>query len=202
MNYQAVKRIIDMIAALAVLIVCAPLFLVITILIKLDSKGPVLFWQERVGENFHIFKICKFRTMVVGADKMGTGIYSSNHDLRITRVGKILRKTSLDELPQIINVLKGEMSIVGPRPTLEYQTRQYNDYQRQRLNVKPGVTGLAQVNGRQSLTWKEKIDFDVEYVNKISIILDLKIILKTLIVVFKSSDTHKKTNKPEDDQII
>ena len=170
-------------------------------MIKLDSKGPVFFKQERVGKNGELFTIYKFRTMVENAENMGTGYRVKHEDPRITKTGNFLRKTSLDELPQLINIVKGEMSIVGPRPTLKYQAEEYNDYQWQRLKVKPGVTGLAQINGRQSLTWKEKIDYDVQYVNNRSFLLDLKIIFKTFFILFDTSTTHKEELKEEDEEL-
>jgi lipopolysaccharide/colanic/teichoic acid biosynthesis glycosyltransferase len=170
-------------------------------LIKLDSKGPVFFKQERVGKDGELFIIYKFRTMVENAENMGAGYRVKHKDPRITKIVNFLRKTSLDELPQLINIVKGEMSIVGPRPTLEYQADEYNDYQWQRLKVKPGVTGLAQINGRQSLTWKEKIDYDVQYVNNRSFLLDLKIIFKTFFILFDTSTTHKEELKKEDEEL-
>jgi len=157
--------------------------------------------QERLGKNGEVFKIYKFRTMVENAESKGSGIYTSKGDPRITKVGHFLRKTSLDELPQLLNVLKGDMSLVGPRPTLEYQVKEYNEYQWQRLKVKPGVTGLAQINGRQSLTWKGKIDYDVQYVNNRSFLLDLKIIFKTFFILFDTSTTHKEELKKEDEEL-
>ncbi|MBO4553110.1 sugar transferase, partial [bacterium] len=145
------KRIIDILFALAGLLFCAIPWLIIAILIKRDSKGPVFFVQERAGKDNKPFMIYKFRTMTVGAEK--EGYYTGEGDARITKVGDWLRKTSFDELPQLINILNGTMSIVGPRPTLLYQTAEYDEHQKKRLLVPPGVTGWAQVNGRNSLTW-------------------------------------------------
>jgi exopolysaccharide biosynthesis polyprenyl glycosylphosphotransferase len=195
------KRAFDFAASLLGLIILSPLFLIIAVLIKLDSKGPVFFKQERVGKDGELFTIYKFRTMVENAENMGAGYRVKNKDPRITKIGNFLRKTSLDELPQLINIVKGEISIVGPRPTLEYQVKEYNEYQWQRLKVKPGVTGLAQINGRQSLTWKEKIDYDVQYVNNRSFLLDLKIIFKTFFILFDTSTTHKEELKKEDEEL-
>lgn len=156
-------------------------------LIKLDSKGPVFFNQERVGEDGELFTIYKFRTMVENAENKGSGYYVKKNDNRITKIGNFLRKTSLDELPQLINVLKGDMSLVGPRPTLEYQVEEYDDFERKRLKMKPGITGWAQVNGRNNLSWPEKIKLDVWYFNNWSFLLDLKILFRTFIILF----THK-----------
>ena len=195
------KRAFDFAASLLGLIILSPLFLIIAVLIKLDSKGPVVFKQERVGKDGELFTIYKFRTMVENAENMGAGYRVKNKDPRITNIGNFLRKTSLDELPQLINIVKGEISIVGPRPTLEYQVKEYNEYQWQRLKVKPGVTGLAQINGRQSLTWKGKIDYDVQYVNNRSFLLDLKIIFKTFFILFDTSTTHKEELKKEDEEL-
>jgi len=156
-------------------------------LIKIDSKGPVIFKQNRVGKNKEIFTIYKFRTMVENAENKGSGFYVKENDDRITRVGNFLRKTSLDELPQLYNVLKGDMSLVGPRPTLKYQVDEYDDFEELRLNVKPGITGWAQVNGRNILSWPEKIKLDVWYVKNRSLLLDIKILIKTIKILF----THK-----------
>ncbi|RLB08966.1 MAG: hypothetical protein DRG39_08145, partial [Deltaproteobacteria bacterium] len=156
--------------------------------IKIDSKGPVFFRQERVGKNGKIFKIWKFRTMVMGAVSQGLGFNVARDDPRITRVGKFLRRWGLDELPQLINVLKGEMSIVGPRPTLKYQVDRYDAFQRQRLLMKPGITGWALIHGRNLLSWEERIKYDVWYVEHWSLGLDLWIILKTLWIVLVTKE--------------
>lgn len=171
-----IKRLIDFWASLFGFILLSPLFLVIAVAIKLDSPGPVFFRQERVGKDGRVFKIFKFRTMVVNAEKMGAGVFVEKEDPRITRVGKWLRNTSLDELPQLINVLRGEMSLVGPRPTLPYQVERYDERQRRRLLMRPGITGWVQVNGRNSLTWPEKIELDIWYVEHWSLWLDLRIL--------------------------
>lgn len=177
------KRTIDILFSLIGLVFLALPFALIAVAIKLDSKGPVFFRQERVGLNGRIFKPWKFRTMVVGAEKQGLGYNVARDDPRITKVGRFLRNWSLDELPQLINVLRGEMSIVGPRPTLKYQVEQYNDFQRKRLLVKPGITGWAQIHGRNLLTWEDRIKYDVWYVEHWSVPLDLWIMLKTIWVV-------------------
>lgn len=171
------KRFLDICLALFGLLFCALPWLIIAILIKRDSKGPVFFIQERAGKDNKPFNIYKFRTMSVGAEK--DGYYTGEGDARITKVGNFLRKTSLDELPQLINILNGTMSVVGPRPTLLYQTAEYDEHQKIRLQVPPGVTGWAQVNGRNSLTWPQRIELDVWYVKNWSLWLDLKIFFMT-----------------------
>jgi undecaprenyl phosphate N,N'-diacetylbacillosamine 1-phosphate transferase len=179
------KRLFDFAVALVLLLLLSPLLLLIALLIKLTSRGPVFFLQERAGRYGQAFTIYKFRTMVVGAEKIGDGFYTGANDARITRIGSFLRAWSLDELPQLFNILKGDMSIIGPRPTLMYQIEEYDDFQKKRLLARPGVTGWAQVNGRNSLTWPERIKLDVWYVENWSFWLDLKILFKTVGVVFK-----------------
>jgi undecaprenyl phosphate N,N'-diacetylbacillosamine 1-phosphate transferase len=179
------KRIINIICGVIGLIITSPLWLYVVIKIKAEDRGPVFFIQERVGKDGKLFRMYKFRSMVVGAEKKGLGVFVSTDDERITKIGKFIRKTSIDELPQLINVLKGEMSIVGPRPTLEYQVERYNKEQKRRLLVKPGITGWAQVNGRNNMTWPEKIKLDLWYVDHWSVGLDLKIIGRTIWSVFK-----------------
>jgi len=180
---QLTKRLLDLGISIIGLIILAIPFTVIAIAIKLDSKGPVFFRQNRIGLNGKIFKPWKFRTMFVGAVNKGLGYNVASHDPRITKVGWILRGWGLDELPQFINVFFGEMSIVGPRPTLKYQVEQYNNFQRQRLSAKPGITGWALIHGRNLLTWEERIEYDVWYSKHRSIWLDFWIMLKTLWVV-------------------
>lgn len=186
MYRKHLKRFIDVTASGISLILLSPIFLIIIVLIKIDSKGPALFTQKRVGKEGKEFKIYKFRTMLTFEDSFyPDGSPIENYD-RITKVGNILRKTSIDELPQLINIFIGDMSIVGPRPTLSYQVEKYDDNQARRLKVKPGLTGLAQINGRNSLSWEQKIQYDIDYVENITFLSDLKIILKTFVVVFKS----------------
>lgn len=187
------KRLLDILGSLFGIILTSPILLISAIAIKLDSKGPVFFKQERLGENGKVFNIIKFRTMVDNAEKMGSGIITYENDPRITRVGNILRKTSLDELPQLFNVLKGDMSLVGPRPPVPYHPKKYEEYpenQKKRFIVKPGITGYAQVNGRNNLTWDDRIELDVQYVENFNILLDLKIIFLTIVKVIKSEDVH------------
>ncbi|MCX7904019.1 MAG: sugar transferase [Caloramator sp.] len=190
-----IKRLFDFLFSLILLIVLSPLFLIIAVLIKLDSEGEVFFRQERAGLNGRPFMIYKFRTMVKNAEKIGDGYYTGENDPRITRIGKFLRKTSLDELPQLINILKGEMSVIGPRPTLMYQVEKYDDFQRKRLLMRPGVTGLAQVNGRNSLSWPERIKYDVYYVENWNIWMDIKIFFKTFLVVLRGEGVYAEKEK-------
>jgi lipopolysaccharide/colanic/teichoic acid biosynthesis glycosyltransferase len=178
------KRLIDFLVALLGLVLLSPLFLVIAILIKIDSRGPVFFRHERIGKNGKGFFPFKFRTMVDGAINKGLSVTVSENDERITKLGKFLRKWGLDELPQLINILKGEMSLVGPRPTLRYQVEKYNNFEKQRLLVKPGLAGWAVAHGRNSLTWKERIEYDVWYANNWSLLLDFKTIFMTFYIIF------------------
>jgi len=174
------KRLIDILLSLIGLVLLAVPFPIISLVVKLDSKGSVFFRQERVGKDGRSFRVWKFRTMVVGAVGKGLGHNVARDDSRITRVGAVLRNWGLDELPQLLNVFIGEMSLVGPRPTLAYQVKSYNDFQRRRLLVKPGITSLAVVSGRNALSWKERIELDVWYVEHWSLWLDIKILFKTL----------------------
>ena len=187
---RMIKEIYDKILSIAALIILSPLFIIISVLIKLDSRGPVFFIQERAGLKGKLFSSIKFRTMMHKAAERGLGLNIKDGDERITRVGRFLRAWSLDELPQLINVLKGDMSIVGPRPTLQYQVELYNDFQRKRLLVKPGITGWAQVNGRNAISWEERIKLDVWYVENWSLWLDFRIMLKTIKVVIKKEGLY------------
>ncbi len=185
------KRLFDIVISLVGLIVLSPLFLIIAILIKLDSKGAVIFKQERLGLDARLFNIYKFRSMCVGAESQGTGQYSFSGDPRVTRVGRILRKTSLDELPQLLNVLKGDMSFVGPRPPLTYHPWPLEDYTEAQLRmfeVRPGITGWAQINGRKEVEWHERIRLNVWYVDNCSLLLDIRILIKTALKVLKNED--------------
>jgi lipopolysaccharide/colanic/teichoic acid biosynthesis glycosyltransferase len=178
--HLGVKHLLDRLASGVFLCLFAPLLLGISLLIVLDSGWPPFFLQARVGRRGQPFNVYKFRTMVRDAVHHGLATTVSQSDDRITRVGSFLRAWSLDELPQLLNVLKGEMSLVGPRPTLDYQVAQYSPYQRRRLEVKPGITGWAQVNGRNSLPWPKRIELDVWYVDHVSLWLDLRILFRTV----------------------
>lgn len=182
------KRIFDIFFSIFLIIILSPFLLLIAAAIKLTSQGPVIFKQNRLGKDGEEFKIYKFRTMVENAEDMGNGVYTLRDDPRVTTIGKILRKTSLDELPQLFNILKNEMSFVGPRPTLTYHPYEYQNYsseQKKRFDVKPGVTGLAQLSGRKELPWEERIEYDIEYVENYSFFYDIKLILKTIPKVLK-----------------
>jgi len=190
-----IKRLIDLAGGLIGLIVLSPLLLVISILIKLTSRGPVFFKQERLGKNGKVFSIIKFRTMVVNAEKIGDGLsVKSETDPRITRIGKYLRATSLDELPQLINVVLGQMSLVGPRPPVTYYPydgyANYPDWAKTRFKMRPGMTGLAQVTVRNAVSWDERIKVDNIYIERFDIILDCKILLKTLIRILKPKNIY------------
>ncbi len=193
------KRILDIVLGVIGLIVTSPLWLYVIIRIKTEDQGPIFFVQERVGRNGQLFQMYKFRSMVVDAEKKGAGIFVSSDDERITRIGKFIRKTSIDELPQLINVLKGEMSIVGPRPTLEYQVKRYNERQKRRLLVNPGITGWAQINGRNNMTWPEKIELDLWYIDHWNIGLDFKIIGRSIWSVLKRQGIYSEEGIIVDD---
>jgi lipopolysaccharide/colanic/teichoic acid biosynthesis glycosyltransferase len=173
------SRVRDVVGATVGLVLASPALALAALGIKLEDRGPVLYRQRRVGQDGRDFELLKLRTMVVGAERQGDGWAVNRGDPRITRVGRLLRRVSLDELPQLWNVVRGEMSLVGPRPTLRYQVEQYTPRQRRRLEVKPGITGWAQVHGRASLPWDERIELDVWYVEHRSLWLDLKILAKT-----------------------
>jgi lipopolysaccharide/colanic/teichoic acid biosynthesis glycosyltransferase len=174
-----VNRVLDAALAGTGLVVGAPLLAAAIVAVKLEDGGPALYRQTRVGKDGADFELLKLRTMVVGAERQGAGFAVDRGDARITRVGRFLRATSIDELPQLWNVLRGDMSIVGPRPTLRYQVERYTPRQRRRLEVKPGLTGWAQVHGRAALPWADRIELDVWYVEHRSPLVDLKILLRT-----------------------
>jgi lipopolysaccharide/colanic/teichoic acid biosynthesis glycosyltransferase len=184
-----VSRALDMAGAALGLAIASPLLALAAIAIKLDDGGPVIYRQRRVGHNGREFDLLKLRTMVVGAETKGAGWAVNKGDPRITSAGRVLRRLSLDELPQLWNVLRGEMSLIGPRPTLAYQVERYTPHQRRRLEVKPGLTGWAQVNGRTKLSWDDRIDLDVWYVDNRSPWVDLKILARTPLALF--SGTYK-----------
>jgi lipopolysaccharide/colanic/teichoic acid biosynthesis glycosyltransferase len=174
-----VNRPLDLALAGVLLVVTAPLLALAALAIKLESRGPAFYRQRRVGKDGRPFELLKLRTMVPGAESMGAGIYVIEGDARITRVGRLLRRFSLDELPNLVNVVRGDLAIVGPRPTVQEQVDRYTERQRRRLEVKPGITGWAQINGRTSLPWPERIELDVWYVEHRSLRLDLRILART-----------------------
>ena len=178
------KRALDVAGAALVLALAGPLLALAALAVKLEDGGPAFYRQRRVGLNGAEFELLKLRTMVVGAERQGAGYAVNEGDPRITRSGRVLRRLSVDELPQLWNVLRGEMSLVGPRPTLAYQVERYTPRQRRRLEVKPGITGWAQVNGRAARPWDERIELDVWYVEHRSLWLDLKILARTPFALF------------------
>ncbi len=177
---DSVKRAFDVLGAASLLLLSSPVLLASSLAIKLENRGPVFFRQERIGKNGKPFRIWKFRTMIQDAESKGLGNTVAKDDDRITRVGRFLRNLGLDELPQLINVLVGDMSLVGPRPTLGYQVDHYDGFQRRRLEARPGITSLAVVSGRNALPWKERIKLDVWYIDHWSLRLDLSILFRTL----------------------
>ena len=185
------KRVLDMTISLLGVVMTAPVIAVLMIAIRLESRGSPIYRQTRVGKDGQLFSIFKLRTMVRGAEFTGAGLAIQEGDDRITRMGNLLRRYSLDELPNLWNVLRGEMSIVGPRPTLEVQVQQYPDRQRGRLAVKPGNTGWAQINGRASLPWTERIELDLWFVEHQSLMLDLKILARTIGLVASGQGLYK-----------
>lgn len=206
--YRAVKRFLDVTASFLGLVLLSPLMLAVSILIKIDSRGPVIFRQTRIGRNGKVFEIYKFRSMCVGAEKTGSGVYSGKGDARVTRIGKILRATSIDELPQLLNILKGEMSFVGPRPPLTYHPwkyEEYTDFQKRMFEVRPGITGWAQVNGRKDVEWHKRIELNVWYVDHMSLLLDIKIMFMTAFKILTNADnensgaTVNKSTEPSND---
>jgi lipopolysaccharide/colanic/teichoic acid biosynthesis glycosyltransferase len=179
-----VNRALDVAGAALGLAVASPFLAAAAVAIKLEDRGPVFYRQTRVGKDGADFDLVKLRTMVVDAEAQGAGLAVNRGDSRITRVGRFLRATSLDELPQLVNVLRGEMSLIGPRPTLRYQVERYTDRQRRRLEVRPGLTGWAQIHGRAALPWEDRIELDVWYVEHRSPRVDLKILLRTPLALF------------------
>ena len=178
------NRALDVAGASLGLVLASPFLAASALAIKLTDRGPVLYRQERVGKDGEPFELLKLRTMVVGAEQQGAGWAVNKGDPRITRAGRLLRRLSLDELPQLWNVVRGDMSLIGPRPTLQYQVEKYSDRQRRRLEVKPGITGWAQIHGRAALPWEERIELDVWYVEHRSPRVDLKILLRTPLALF------------------
>lgn len=203
--YLSIKRILDIIFSLLGLIILSPILLITAVAIKLESTGPIIFKQKRIGKDGKVFNIYKFRSMIVGAEKIGTGVYSKKDDNRVTKVGRLIRMTSIDELPQLINILKGEMSIIGPRPVLTYHPWKYEEYteeQLKRFKVKPGITGWAQIHGRKDVEWKERIKLDTYYVENINFWLDIKIFFKTILQVLSMKDNVNKNETAKTKEII
>lgn len=191
MYRKYIKRILDFTLSLIALIVLSPILLITAILVKIKLGSPIIFKQQRPGKNEKIFTLYKFRTMTDKKDEEGNLLPDEK---RLTKFGEILRNTSIDELPELINILKGDMSIVGPRPLLVEYLELYDEKQKHRHNVRPGLTGLAQISGRNSITWEEKFEEDIQYINKITFIVDVKIILKTILKVFKREGIAQEGN--------
>lgn len=188
-----IKRLLDIVLSVLGIVICCIPMLIIAIAIKIDSPGPVIFKQKRLGYKGKVYEIWKFRSMCVGAEQTGSGVYSGKGDARVTRVGNILRKTSLDELPQFFNTLVGSMSFVGPRPPMTYHPwswEEYTDEQRRMFDVRPGITGWAQVNGRKEVEWHRRIEMNVWYVDHVSFGLDLKIMWLTVWKVVSNADNE------------
>ena len=193
MYKRCVKRVIDVVISLLILVILSPIFLIAIIAIKIESKGPAIFKQTRLGKGGKEFTFYKFRSMVVNAEHTGSGVYCEKGDSRVTKVGRILRATSIDELPQAVNILKGDMSLIGPRPPLTYHPWPIDEYtaeQKRMFDVRPGVTGWAQINGRKCVEWNKRIELNVWYVDHVSFIFDLKIFFKTILKVFLNSDNE------------
>jgi lipopolysaccharide/colanic/teichoic acid biosynthesis glycosyltransferase len=185
------RRLVDIAVSATLLALTSPLLVAAMLAIRLESRGPALYRQRRVGRDGRPFDVLKLRTMVDGAEHIGAGLAVDEHDSRVTLVGALLRRTSLDELPNLLNVLRGDMSLIGPRPTVPVQVRQYTPRQRGRLAVKPGITGWAQVNGRAALPWSERIELDLHYIEHRSLALDLRILWRTPALVLGGSGLYK-----------
>ena len=186
----SIKRLLDVTASCVALTALSPLLVFIAVLVKLESEGPIFFVQERIGLRATTFRMRKFRTMQAGAENAGSGLYVGSRDPRITRVGKWLRRFSLDELPQLAHVITGQMSMVGPRPALPYQLQYYTPQDQKRLLVRPGLTGWSQVNGRNQVSWPSRLERDVWYVEHFSLALDLKILLRTPVVLLSGEGLY------------
>lgn len=187
------KRAFGILFSLLGLIITSPIMLIVAILIKIESPGPVIFKQPRIGKDGKVFNIYKFRSMCQNAEKTGSGVYSDKNDSRVTKVGKFIRATSLDEIPQFFNVLKGDMAFIGPRPPLTYHPwtfDKYTEHQKKMFNVRPGLTGWAQVHGRKQVEWHKRIELNVWYVEHLSFLLDLKIIFSTLLKLIKDDQNE------------
>lgn len=191
-----IKRLIDLFISFTAIVLLSPIFLLVSILVKMKLGSPIIFKQLRPGKNEEIFTLYKFRTMTNERDASGELLPET---IRLTKFGRFLRSTSLDELPQLFNVLKGDMSLIGPRPLLVHYLKLYNDHQKRRHEVRPGVTGLAQVKGRNYLSWEEKFDLDVKYVENMNLLNDIKILLLTLKKVIKREDIYEDPNKIMED---
>lgn len=193
MYKRGIKRLIDCIISLLVLAVGAIPMAIVALLIKIDSPGAVIFRQQRIGKDGKVFELLKFRSMCQGAEHTGSGVYSGKGDTRVTRIGRIIRATSIDELPQVVNILRGDMSLIGPRPPLTYHPWPYEEYteeQKRMFEVRPGITGWAQVHGRKDVEWHRRIELNVWYVDHVSFLLDVKIFFMTIFKVLSNADNE------------
>lgn len=202
-----IKRLFDIVSTVLLALALTPLWIIVAIWIKTDSKGPVFFRQGRRTKNGRVFNMLKFRSMVVNAEQMGAGLFNYENDPRVTKVGRFLRNTSIDELPQLFNILKGDMSIVGPRPCVTYELGDFetlNKRYKKRFEVKAGLTGLAQVKGRNDISWDDKVGYDNQYVDefkRIGVLVDIKILFESVIKVFKKEDIYEnKADKSMSDE--
>ena len=189
--YRYIKRFLDIVFALTALVILLSVMAITAVAVKIESAGPALFKQERLGLKGKVFRIYKFRSMCQGAEHTGTGVYSGADDMRVTRVGKIIRATSIDELPQLFNIIKGDMSFIGPRPPLTYHPWPIEEYTEEQLHMfdaRPGITGWAQVNGRKGVEWHKRIELNCWYVDNMSLWLDIKILFTTFFKVLKNED--------------
>lgn len=189
--YKYIKRILDIVAAFFAIILLFPIMVITAIAVKAESEGPAIFKQDRLGLNGKTFKIYKFRSMCQGAEYTGSGVYSGADDMRVTKVGRIIRAASIDELPQLFNIIKGDMSFIGPRPPLTYhpwELSEYTEEQFHMFDVRPGITGWAQVNGRKDVEWHRRIELNCWYVDNMSLWLDIRILFTTVIKVLKNED--------------
>lgn len=201
------KRFFDILVSFIALVCCSPIFLIVAIAIKLESKGPAIFKQTRLGRFGKPFQIYKFRSMCIGAEKQGSGQYSFKNDPRVTKVGRFIRATSIDELPQLVNILRGEMSLIGFRPPLTYHPWPYEAYtqeQKRMFELRPGVTGWAQIHGRKEVMWDDRIRMNIYYVENVSFMLDVRIFFTTIWKVLSNADNENKnvTSKKQDDSQV
>ena len=205
MYKNIVKRFLDCLISVFVIIIGAIPMLIVAILIKCESPGSAIFKQQRIGKSGKVFNILKFRSMIKDAEHTGSGVYSSASDSRVTKIGKFIRATSIDELPQFFNILKGDMSLIGPRPPLTYHPwpyGQYTDEQKKMFEVRPGITGWAQVNGRKEVEWNKRIALNIWYVNNISFMLDCKILFMTVFKVITNADNENIGKTVTSDNVI
>lgn len=193
MYKNGIKRALDLMVAVPGLLICAVPMAIVALLIRMESPGPAIFRQKRIGKDGKVFELLKFRSMCQGAEHTGSGVYSGKGDSRVTRIGRILRATSIDELPQLVNILRGDMSLIGPRPPLTYHPWPIGEYtaeQKRMFEVRPGITGWAQVNGRKGVEWHRRIELNVWYVDHVSFLLDIKIFFLTIYKVFRNADNE------------